>query len=424
MISPARKAAIAGLQCWRQKGKVIFPSISRPEDAKLAERIVQGVMHNERFLDACIAKYMSAGFSRLHPQTLDLLRMSAYQILFLDRVPDSAAVHDAVSICRNGALAYSAGFVNAVLRKVSAEKENLLSLDFPLAVRFSISDWLADSLVNHYGDEFVRQFLSASQEAPRLRVQINTQRCSLSEYISLLNDAGIDILSVNFFLSSVELDSFPVEKLPGYHEGLFYIQDDAARSTVRLAAVKPNMQVLDVCAAPGGKSIAAALDGGRVLAWDQNETRLRLCRENFSRLKMKIGIEQMDARTWRPELEGQFDLVIADVPCSGTGVIRKHAEIRHRKESDVLKLIVLQKEILDTVHQYVRKGGTLLYSTCSILPEENEDQVQRFLQAHPEFSLEPASVEGFNCENGMLYSWPQSNKNDGFFAAKMRKSND
>ncbi len=424
MISPARKAALSALHDWRQKDRIVYPPLERPDDRSLAERIVLGVLHNERYLDACIAEFVPSGFARLHPMTLDLLRISAYQILFLDRIPDSAAVHDAVSICRSGKQAYTSGFVNAVLRKISLEKENLLASDFPLAVRYSIPDWLAEELLRHYDAGFIRDYLHAIQEPPHLRVQINTERCTLSAYSKMLKDAEIDILSVNPLLSSVEIESRPVERLPGFDEGLFYIQDDAARTAVRFAQIQPGMQVLDVCAAPGGKSIAAALDGGNVLSCDENESRLRLCRENYTRLKMNIRAEQMDARTRKPELENQFDVVIADVPCSATGVIRKHPEIRYRKASDVQNLVLLQREIINNVSHYVCRGGLLLYSTCSILPEENECQVALFLENHPEFSLELGDIDGYLCEDGMMHSWPQAIGNDGFFAAKLRKTND
>ncbi len=421
MTSPARKAAKAALQTWRQKGTHRFPSCIKQEDTRLAERIYYGVLQNERFLDACIAEFSSKAVNKMHPVILDILRMSVYQILFLDRIPESAIVHDAVELCQRSSFQHASGFVNAVLHQICSQKERLLSSEFPLGIQYSHPDWLIEHLTDCYDISFVRAFLEANQKIPTLRVQVNTLKITLDEFLLLLNKSGIRPLTINRSLSSVELESTSVEGIPGYESGFFYIQDDAARSAVRFAEIYPGMNVLDVCAAPGGKCMAAALDGANVTACDSNIRRLRACRENFSRLQFDISVNQMDATVWNPKYRNLFDCVIADVPCSGTGVIRKHPEIRKRTEHEVQQLIELQKQILDNVSGYVRDGGLLLYSTCSVLPDENEIQVNAFLSRHHEFALEKGCSEINGLQQGIMRTWPQQDGNDGFFAVRLRK---
>ena len=192
--------------------------------------------------------------------------------------------------------------------------------------------------------------------------------------------------------------------LPGYEEGLFFVQDNAARASVKIIGLKPGMRVLDACAAPGGKSMAAALEGADVLSCDVNISRLNRCTENYRRLGMDISTRQMDASTFCTDWSEAFDVVIADVPCSGTGVIRRHPEIRQRSIREVEDLCKMQTIILDNLE-------TIL-------------QVTAFLERYPSFSPVPVELKGFDCENGMLRSWPQRSGNDGFFAARLVKKND
>ena len=419
MISPARSAALKALETYRKKGELTAPRCHRPDDSRLAECIVQGVIQNERFLDDCLSGFLRGGLSRTHPRILDVLRLSAFQILFLDRIPDSAAVNDGVQLCREGKLSYASGMVNAVLRKVSDRKYVLLQNDRDLAIRYSCPDWFVDSLLKEHDRDFVRAFLESCQVVPDLRLQVNTLRCSLEQYRELLRSAGVSELGVNERFSSVLVPACEVESLPGYAEGLFYVQDDAARAVVKIAGLKSGMSVLDACAAPGGKSISAALDGGVVLSADLSEKRLLRCEENYRRMRLNIPVRQMDASAFDSSLNERFDVVIADVPCSGSGVIRKHPEIRRRSLEELDRLKEMQRAILENLSHYVRPGGMLIYSTCSVLTEEDEPQVLAFLDSHSEFRLSSVTMEGFRCENGMLRSWPQENGNDGFFAAKL-----
>lgn len=420
-ISPARLAAFSALLQYRRSGQVSVSACSLDTDRRLAENIFFGVLQNERFLDFCLTQLVEHGYQRLHPAVQDILRLSAYQLLFLDRIPGSAVVNDAVSLCKKNKFSYAAGLVNAVLRRCSAKKQDFFSQHPDLSVRFSHPDWMVSRLLERYGESFTHDLLLANQAVPELHLQINTRLCSLDRFCKLLREEGINILSVQEELPSVHLSGISVESLPGYTDGLFYVQDDAARWSVRLAGIRPGDSVLDLCSAPGGKSIAAELEGGRPISCDISEKRLKRCAENFQRLHMDIPVRAVDATQIIPEWFGTFSFVIADVPCSGTGVIRKHPEIRKKTEADFLVLLKKQQEILDAASNYVAVGGALVYSTCSVMSEENEWQIESFLKDHPGFSLEPLPAASAACKDGMFHSWTHLTGNDGFFAAKLRK---
>ncbi len=416
MVSPARRSAFRALY-----EKHYRPACPSDRDRRLAENIVFGVLQNERFLDACLGRFMKSSVRSLNPKVLVLLRMSAYQILFLDRIPVSAAVNDAVALCKEEKAAFAAGFVNAVLRKVASRREDLLSEAMEPAVRYSHPDWIAERLRRAFGETQTELFLAENQKPPLLCLQVNTVRSSLDELCALLQNDGIPVRSVNPRFPSLEIDSTDVSALPGYREGFFYVQDDAARAAALLADPKPGCRILDACAAPGGKSIAAAISGAEVLACDLKAARMKRCEENFARLGLTIGTRVSDAGTDRPEWHGCFDAVIADVPCTGSGIIRKHPEIRHKTEDELSELLEIQARILSVLSEYVKPGGLLVYSTCSVLAEEDEQQTELFLRKHPEYSAEPFEMDGFDCRGGMMRSWPHIHHRDGFFAARLRK---
>ena len=421
MISPAREQALYSLQHYRQTGKTLTGTCSREEDTRLCERIVLGVQQNERYIDYCLSQFLRSDIRKLHPVVLDVLMLSAYQILFLDRIPDSAVVHDAVSLCKRKSISFCSGLVNAVLRRICAEKDHLLKMPLHAAVRYSHPDWLVSRLKKQRGMSFTEQFLMCNQEIPSIRLQINTRKCSLEKYLLLLREADVVPTEVNRVFSSVLIPSMDVKKLPGYTDGLFYIQDDAARASIFYAGIREGMRILDLCAAPGGKSAAAALSGGIVISCDINQDRLNVCIENYLRLGMNIPVFQMDATVSNSEYFDHFDYVVTDVPCTGTGVIRKHPEIRKRTEDELNSLLYVQQQIILNASRYVKPGGILVYSTCSVLLEEDEEQVHLFLDHNPAFLLRPVHADGFSCENGMLRSWPHLNGNDGFFAAYIQK---
>ena len=214
-----------------------------------------------------------------------------------------------------------------------------------------------------------------------------------------------------------------VDKIPGYSDGLFYIQDPAAHEVSSVAGIAPNMSVLDCCAAPGGKTVSSSIrmkNTGSITACDIHENKLHRITENCSRLQI-TNVECL-AHDAREPLKGSFDVVLADVPCSGMGVIRKRPEIRYKREEEILGLPQIQYDILCNVSENVKPGGILVYSTCTVLKEENEDVVHRFLSDHSGFELVPFTTFGQSCD-GMFTYWPQLHHTDGFFVCKMKKTN-
>ena len=397
-------------------------------DSALAAKLSLGVLQNSVLCDFYIDYYCK---SKLEPKLRDILRLGVYQLLFLDRIPARAAVNESVALCKKQGLSKASGLVNAVLRKISDNKDSLpqvpdMGKARHLAIKYSHPEWMAEYLICNKGYEFAKAFLAANNSEPGLDIQVNRLKISSQEYEELLKQKGVEYEACapeGCFL----LKGGAATELPGFEKGLFYVQDRAARLAAEIAGAGPGMKVLDCCSSPGGKSFASAIsmeNRGSILSCDIHEKKLRLVKSGAERLGIDIiSTEAMDAREFRADLEGAFELVIADVPCSGLGVIAKKPEIRNKSWDSLKGLPLIQRDILENVCRYVSPGGTLLYSTCTILKEENEDVVTAFLQNHKDFVLESFNICGINAENGMHTFWPNVDGTDGFFAAKLRKIN-
>ena len=403
----ARAAALEALmRCRRDgawSGDVLDSILKRAEldrrDAALASRLCLGVLQNDRLCDFYIDSFCH---TKLEPPVRDILRLGVYQLLFLDRVPARAAVSETVELCRARGYARASGLVNAVLRRV-ADAESLPEIPGEgttayLATRWSHPEWLCETLTNEKG---------------------------YADYIRALQRAEIPFEAMEPE-GCIALEGGLATALPGFEEGLFYVQDRAARLAVEIAAPKPGMRVLDACACPGGKSFAAAIrmeNSGSILSCDIHEKKLRLLNSGAERLGIGIiETRPMDARVFDAALEKSFDLVIADVPCSGLGVIAKKPEIRTKKPEELQGLPAIQGAILDNLSRCVKPGGTLLYSTCTILKEENEAVVLRFLREHTDYRAEAFTCCGIESDSGMYTFWPQIDGTDGFFAARLTRT--
>ena len=352
----------------------------------------------------------------------DILFISAAQLLFLDRIPPSAAVNEAVELCRKYESERATSYVNGVLRRVAENRGKPLALlercsgaEY-LGYRYSCARWIAEEFVRRRGFEGAEAICRANNAEPPLTIQVNTLKTSSAGLSSALQAAGIEAapgpLPDSFDLAPAGL----ISSLPGYDGGWFYVQDAAARLAVEAAAPERGMSVLDACSAPGGKSFAAAIrmcGEGSILACDLKEKRLRRVTEGAKRLGLEGLIETraMDARTPAEELRSRFDVVIADAPCSGLGVIRRKPEIRYKTEAEVAALPEIQLAILRGLAGCVKPGGTLLYSTCTLLERENEDVVRAFLSDNNEFTAVQERT-----------LWPDIDKTDGFFICRMKKS--
>lgn len=434
----ARREALAVLAACRTRGAWADAALGArlaglsPADAGLCSRIVYGVIQNELLLDFYLSKLCTQKLDRLQPPLADVLRIGAYQILFLDRVPDNAAVDTSVELAKGAGRGQAAGLVNAVLRRLCREKDALPAIPDRdeakyLSIRYSHPKWLVKRLLALLGREGAESFLAADNSQPPTVVQVNTCRFDPAHVLAALEGEGVRAEAHPWLPGCLLLDrTGDLERLDAFQAGAFYVQDPAARLAVLAAKPLPGSQVLDVCAAPGGKSFAAAIamgDQGEVTACDLHENKLKRVREGAARLGLSsIRTEAADGRIFREEWGGAFDLVLVDAPCSGLGILRKKPDIRRKKADNLFTLPVVQSALLENAACYVRPGGTLLYSTCTVLPEENEEVTDAFLGTHPEFSRErfvlpPPIGEA----EGQITLWPHLHGTDGFYICRMTR---
>lgn len=404
--------------------------LSGPE-AALCSRIVYGVTQNRLLLDFYLTAYCSQKPDHLQPPLLDILRIGAYQILFLDKVPHSAAVNTSVELAKTAGRGQAAGLVNAVLRKIAQNKDSLPPIPERedaqyLSIRYSHPKWLVKRLLEILGREETERFLAAGNSQPPAAAQVNPLRGTAAELREALAAEGVSAEYHPWLPDCLLLSGTgDLERLDAFRKGMFYIQDPAARLAVMAMDVKPGDRVLDVCAAPGGKSFAAAIamgDRGCVLACDLHEKKLKRIRDGAARLGLTcLETAAADGRNCPSDWAGQFDAVLVDAPCSGLGIIRKKPDVRYKRADDLFSLPVVQHDILDSASACVRPGGVLVYSTCTVLPEENGQTADAFLVEHPEFSRESFDLPSLGRVPGEITLWPQRHGTDGFYICRFRR---
>lgn len=398
-----------------------------PRSLALAESICLGVMQNTALLDYYIDLY-SKSSSKIEPKVRDIMRSGAYQLLFMDKIPASAAVNESVALCKKLGYSRATGFCNAVLRKLATDKVQLH--DIPgegaaeyLSVKYSHPLWLVQYIISRRGYDSAEAFFAANNMIPDTCLQVNTLKTSAQELLARLKASGTEC-SEHPWLPDCIIATGKISTMAGFDEGLFYVQDPAARCAVLAADLKPGMDVLDACAAPGGKSFAAAIamkNEGRIDSCDLHDKKIGLIKDGAQRL----GIDIINAfpHDARAHLDRLYDAVICDVPCSGYGVIRKKPEIRYRTQTDCTAMPPIQTAILKNTSKYVKSGGLIIYSTCTVMQEENEGVVRQFLCDHPEFSAESFTLpNGETADKGYITFWPDIHGTDGFFVCKLRRN--
>ncbi len=432
---PARKTALGALIACRKQGAwsdgvlkeyTLSHHLDR-RDAALAAQLCYGVLQNRGLLDYHLGKLVKGKLKDLQPVVLDILRLGLYQILFLDKIPPSAAVNEAVEQGKKYANARAAGLINGVLRNALRQKEKL-SPPEDLSVRYSHPKELVDLLAGEMTGEELEKLLQADNEAPETVVQLNPMRITAEQFHKEISQAGGTSKDHPWLPDCVTVSGVgSVDKLPSFREGKIYVQDAASRLAVRCAGLMPGMVVLDACAAPGGKSFAAAIDmknQGNVTSCDIHKHKLSLIEKSRDRLGLCIiGVKEQDASQFVPSWEGQMDAVLVDAPCSGLGIIRKKPDIRYKELGQTAALPAIQLKILNNQARYVKKGGVLLYSTCTILRRENQGVVEAFLKENTDFILEPLPLpEAIPSDgSGMLRLLQGQYHTDGFFICKMRR---
>lgn len=361
-------------------------------DAALASMLIYGVLQRKITLDFVLSEAAGKNFKKTHPFVLSVLRVAAYQLLFMDKIPPSAAVNEAVKIVKSSKQRFAQGFVNAVLRKIIADKTAFLEKiehNDDLSIKFSCTKELADSLVADYGEEVAEGFLKASLESPKLYCRVNNFAVK-DGLFDRLTEKGITVEA-----SSVE-GAFSihgagnVEALPEFQKGEFFVQDLASQIAISELGISDGDSVIDVCAAPGGKSFTAAQyvgQNGKILSCDLYEKRAGLIKNGALRLNIKnLEAMQNDATVFNTDF-GKFDRVICDVPCSGFGVIRRKPEIKYKDLDEFSDLRDVQLKILETSVGYLNENGVLMYSTCTVRNAENRAVVDGFLKSHSDFEI-------------------------------------
>jgi 16S rRNA (cytosine967-C5)-methyltransferase len=394
-----------------------------PPDRRLAHELAAGVLRQRSVLDAQLAPLIPRGWSGVVPELQDILRLGAYQLTALERVPPHAAVDTSVALAKKVAGARGASFVNAVLRRLAratpAEPSAAVASVEELAAQYSHPEWLVERWIEAFGAEQTENLLRWNNHRPKLVAQ--PARQELDTLAELWRAQGVEFVVAPYGAGLVANGSRPAA-LPGYAEGNFIIQDPAQALLVRFVAPPSGCTIYDACAAPGGKTIALGRSA-RVVAGEINRHRARRLAGNLIRAGQgREHVLVADAR--RPPLRS-VDLVLLDAPCLGTGTFARHPDARWRVTPGALAGITqLQSELLESTAQVVAAGGLLVYSTCSLEPEENLQQVERFLQRHSEFHREPpGSVPAsMMSAEGDLVILPQLHGMDGAYAARLRRS--
>lgn len=448
--APARRAAYAALRAVTSNRHDLPDALARvrtglsdERDAALAAEITTGTLRWMGALDAVVQAFGRRALPRIDPEVLDILRLGAYQLLHLDRVPARAVVDDAVEMARGARKSSASPFVNAVLRRIERERDRLplparpdaedrgAALDY-LSVTGSHPRWLVERWLDREGFDAVEAWVRFDNAAAPLTLRANTLAVTRDELAARLAAAGVAVTPTRFSPDGLVVTSGNPLSTPLHDEGAFFVQDEASQLVALVAGARPGERVLDACASPGGKTVAMAGrmgDCGLIVAGDVRARRVELLERTVARsAATSVRIVRFDAEAL--PFGPAFDRVLVDAPCSGLGTLRRDPEIRWRRTAaDLPALAATQRRILDRAATAVKPGGVLVYATCSSEPEENEDVVRGFLLDHDEFgvapppesALEVAGVSAMMTPEGFFRTTPPAHGLEAFFAAPLRR---
>lgn len=397
-----------------------YQYLSKQERAFLT-RLTEGTVERGITLDYVINAFSKTKVHKMKPVIRNILRMGVYQLLYMDGVPDSAVCNEAVKLVRKRGLSGLSGFVNGVLRTIARDRETISwpeERENPVqafSIRYSMPEWIVSEWIQSYGLEQTREMLLALGEESKLTVRTNTGKCSPEELRASLEAQGVQVEPVGNIPYAFSISGYDyLGSLDAFRAGWFYVQDLSSMQVAIAAQPKPGDYIIDVCAAPGGKSthMAELLQGtGMVEARDLTDYKVGLIEENIITHGLSnMKAVQMDATVPDAASESKADVLVCDLPCSGLGVMGRKTDIRYKMtEEQAQELSALQRRILDTVHTYVKPGGTMVYSTCTVRKSENEDNIAWFVQRHPAFQV--VSMQQIFPKDG----------HDGFFLAKLVK---
>ncbi|XTR37366.1 16S rRNA (cytosine(967)-C(5))-methyltransferase RsmB [Paraclostridium tenue] len=403
------------------------------QEKGLATELIYGVIENKYYLNYIIDKLSKIKSKKMSTYVKISLWLGIYQILFLDSIKDHAAVNESVALIKKYDKK-SSGFVNAILRNVIRNKENIMEIDKKdiveyLSIKYSYNQWLIRKWIEEFGQEFTEDLLEANSEKPNLYIRSNTLKINRDELINKLREQGIDCSKVNGIDEAIMVKNLKnIENNKLFKEGYFTVQDISSMLVGKVANPKEEKLVLDVCSAPGGKTTHLGTimkNTGQVISRDIFDHKLKLINNTVKRLGLKnIKVENFDALNIDENSIDKFDYVICDVPCSGMGIIKRKPEIKFKKEEEIKDLPIIQKKILNNASKYVKLGGNLIYSTCTIHDEENINIVKEFLNINDNFELVPideVNVDLDNQDKGYIKIYPNIHGMDGFFIAKLKR---
>lgn len=403
-------------------------------DAAFTSAVVYGVLERKLTLDYIIRQYVNIRLKKIEKPVLILLRMGVYQILFMDKVPESAAVNESVKLAKQLKLYKSSGFINGVLRSVvrnngryrlpDKDKDKVLYY----SVLYSCPENLVKLWINSYGEDRALNILKNLSGKPPVTVRVNTLKTTPDALKNSFEQLDINVSKTNEENALILDNTGAIDELPLYKQGLFHVQDLASQLCCKLLSPKEGQTVYDFCSAPGGKGFTIAQlmnNSGKIKAFDLYDHKVKLIKYGAERLGINIiDAEVRDALSYAPL--DKADRVLCDVPCSGLGIIRRKPEIRYKKEAVCNELPKLQYKILCNCSQYVKSQGVLVYSTCTLNPEENEKNTERFLKEHTDFV--PVSIELKGYDNAVIKKntvtlFPCKNGTDGFFIGVFKRNN-
>lgn len=396
------------------------------QDNAFASVLFYGVLERKLTLDHAICHYTKKPMKKLTPAVAEILRTAFYQLLYMENIPPSAVVNESVALTRVNRCASASGFVNGVLRSFLRDGAQLPPVkggeEERLSIACSCPAWIIRRLTEDYGREAAQKTVESFLGRPPLYGRVNTLKTSLPQLQEQLAEEGVDCQADSLAENCVSLiRTGSVEGLAAFQEGLFYIQDKSCQLAMQVLAPQKGERVLDVCAAPGSKSITMAMqmeNQGEIISCDIYPHKLGLIAQNAQRMGVEIIRPVLsDGSVFNPEL-GEFDRVLCDVPCSGLGVMGKKPEIRYKAPEELEGLSEIQYKILENSAQYCKVGGIVMYSTCTLLREENQQVVERFLDKHPDFIPLENPLHTQKWHTTLL---PYLHQTDGFFFATLQR---
>lgn len=381
------------------------------KDKALATALVYGVLDRKITIDYIISKLSKTPLKKLSPLTIEAIRIGIYRIMFMERIPESAAVNESVNIIKRSKESRNSGFVNAVLRNLIRNPIELPKGNdiYSLSVRFSCPEWIIKGFIDDYGLEDTVKLLEASLSSPPVILRVNTLKISSQKLVELLKDEDITAKETSLN-NALEIEGgIDVKNSKLYRDGYFFVQDTASQTVVETLSPKPQEKLLDICSAPGGKSFTSALlmeNSGEITSCDLYPQRVDLVKRSAKRLGIDIiNTKVNDATKINPKFK-DFDAVLCDVPCSGLGVLRRKPEIKYKEIADFSEIESIGRLILQNSVSYIKKGGRILYSTCTLRKAENENVIAEFLEKNKNFKLSYSHT-----------FMPHLDNTDGFFCA-------